>query len=49
MQSPANSTCLLAALKRAKAGLIEPQNLDELYKKFGLNEEEMNTDIAAAS
>ncbi|KAF3885039.1 MULTISPECIES: type II toxin-antitoxin system Phd/YefM family antitoxin [Nostocales] len=49
LRSPANSSRLLTALKRAKAGTIEPQNVNELYKKLGLNENDIGSDVAAAS
>ncbi|MDZ8054172.1 MAG: type II toxin-antitoxin system Phd/YefM family antitoxin [Aulosira sp. ZfuVER01] len=49
LRSPANSTRLLTALERAKAGIIEPQNVDELYDKFGLNDDATDSDIVAAS
>jgi antitoxin YefM len=39
-----NSTRLLTAIKRAKAEIIQPQNIDEFYDKFGLNEDD-NTEI----
>lgn len=49
LRSPANSARLLTAIERAKAGIIEPQNVDELYDKFGLNDDAKDSDIAAAS
>ncbi|MEC4819133.1 MAG: type II toxin-antitoxin system Phd/YefM family antitoxin [Scytonema sp. PMC 1069.18] len=49
LRSPANSARLLTALERAKAGIIEPQNVSELYKNFGLNEDDTDSDIATAS
>ncbi|MBW4560447.1 MAG: type II toxin-antitoxin system Phd/YefM family antitoxin [Mojavia pulchra JT2-VF2] len=49
LRSPANSARLLTALERAKAGTIEPQNVNELYDKFGLNEDDTDNEIAAAS
>jgi antitoxin YefM len=49
LRSPANSARLLHAIERAKAGIIEPQNVNELYQKFGLNEDDTDSDIAAAS
>ncbi|UNU24235.1 type II toxin-antitoxin system Phd/YefM family antitoxin [Microcoleus vaginatus] len=39
LRSPANATRLLTALKRAKSRVIQPQTLDEISKKFGLDEE----------
>ncbi|BAZ12147.1 hypothetical protein NIES4071_39750 [Calothrix sp. NIES-4071] len=49
LRSPANSARLRTAIERAKAGVVEPQNVDELYDKFGLHEEDADIDIAAAS
>jgi antitoxin YefM len=39
LRSPANATRLLTALKPAKSRVTQPQNLDEICKKFGLEEE----------
>ncbi len=49
LRSPANSARLLTALERAKAEIIEPQNVKELYNKFGFNEDGADSDIAAGS
>ena len=50
LRSPKNATRLLTALERAKARVIEPQNLDEICKKFGLEEEEdTENEVAIAS
>ncbi|MEG4022095.1 type II toxin-antitoxin system prevent-host-death family antitoxin [Microcoleus sp. S13C4] len=40
LRSSANATRLLTALKRAKARVVQPQTLDEICKKFGINEED---------
>ena len=39
LRSPANATRLLTALKRAKSRVTQPQTLDEICQKFGLDEE----------
>ena len=50
LRSPANSTRLLTALQRAKSRVIHPQTIDELCKKYGLNEDDdTDSKIAAAS
>ncbi|QSJ19821.1 type II toxin-antitoxin system Phd/YefM family antitoxin [Nostoc sp. UHCC 0702] len=49
LRSPANSTRLFTALERARAKSIEPQLVSELYERFGLNENDSNSDIATAS
>ena len=50
LRSPANSTRLLTALKRAKARVVQPQTLDEICKKFGINEEDdTENEVAIAS
>ncbi|MEG4106744.1 type II toxin-antitoxin system prevent-host-death family antitoxin [Microcoleus sp. S13_C5] len=40
LSSPTNATRLFTAFKRAKARVIQPQTLDEICKKFGINEED---------
>ena len=40
LRSPANATRLLTALNRAKSRVIQPHTLDEICKKFGINEED---------
>ncbi|MEG4345783.1 type II toxin-antitoxin system Phd/YefM family antitoxin [Microcoleus sp. A003_D6] len=50
LRSPANATRLLTALKRAKSRVIQPQTLDEICKKFGINEEDdSENELAIAS
>jgi antitoxin YefM len=50
LRSPANATRLFAALNRAKARVVQPQTLDEICKKFGINEEDDTRDkVAIAS
>ncbi|MEG4487101.1 hypothetical protein [Microcoleus sp. D2_18a_B4] len=50
LRSPATVTRLLTALKRAKSRLIQPQTLDEICKKFGINEEDdSENEVAIAS
>ncbi|XZO02724.1 MAG: type II toxin-antitoxin system prevent-host-death family antitoxin [Microcoleus sp.] len=50
LRSPVNATRLLTALKRAKARVLQPQTLDEICKKFGLDEEDDTEDkVAIAS
>jgi antitoxin YefM len=39
LRSPANATRLLTALKRAKSRVTQPQTLNEICTKFGLDEE----------
>ncbi len=40
LRSQTNTTPLLAALKRTKARVIQPQTLDEICKRFGLDEDD---------
>ena len=40
LRSPVNAAHLLTALERAKARVIQPQTLEQIYKKFGINEED---------
>jgi antitoxin YefM len=49
LRSPANATRLLAAVKRSKLRVIQPQTLDEISKKFGLDEEDDTENEVAAS
>ena len=42
-----NTTRLTTALERSKAGTIQPQAIDELYKRFGLEAD--NNDLLTAS
>ena len=44
LRSPANATRLLTALKRAKSRVTQPQTLDEICQKFGLDEEAKGLD-----
>ena len=47
LRSPANATRLTTALERSKAGTIQPQAIDKLYKRFGLEAD--NNDLLTAS
>ena len=50
LRSPATATRLLTALKRAKSRVIQPQTLDEVCKKFGINQEDdSENEVAIAS
>lgn len=50
LRSPANAARLLTALKEAKSRVIQPQTLDEICKKFGLDEEDdSENEVAIAS
>jgi len=37
LRSPANATRLFAALEQVKAGIIEPQTIDELFEELQLD------------
>lgn len=50
LRSPTNPTRLFTALKRAKARVIQPETLDEVCKKFGINQEDdTENEVAIAS
>ncbi len=49
LRFPANATRLFTALQRAKAKIVEPQSVNDLYEKFGLSENDSSNDIATAS
>lgn len=40
LRSPRNAERLLTALNRAKSGVVEPQNLDDLRKELGVGKKE---------
>ena len=44
-----NTTRSTAALERSKAGTIQPQEIDEPYKRFGLEENTIDNELASAS
>lgn len=39
LQSPANAARLTAALERSKSGKVQPQAINELYQRFGLEDD----------
>jgi antitoxin YefM len=50
LRFPTNTTHLFTALKRAKARVLQPQTLDEVCNKFGINEEDdSENEVAIAS
>jgi antitoxin YefM len=50
LSSPATATRLLTALKRAKSRVIQPQTLDKICKKLGINQEDdSENEVAIAS
>ena len=50
LSSPATAIHLLTALKRAKSRVIQPQTLDEICQKFGINQEDdSENEVAIAS
>lgn len=46
LRSPANATCLTTASERSKTGMIQSQTLNELCKKFGFEEDDMDDELA---
>ncbi|MFB8796630.1 MAG: type II toxin-antitoxin system prevent-host-death family antitoxin [Microcoleus sp.] len=40
LRASTNTTPLLTALKRAKARVVQPQEIDEICQKFGIDEED---------
>ncbi|MBD2310398.1 type II toxin-antitoxin system Phd/YefM family antitoxin [Desertifilum sp. FACHB-1129] len=38
LRSPANASRLMTALQRSQSGTIQPRQVEELYQKFGLDE-----------
>lgn len=50
LRSSTNATRLWTALNRAKARVVQPQTLDEICKKFGLDEDDdSDNEVAIAS
>jgi antitoxin YefM len=47
LRSPANANRLATALERSKSGMIQPQAIDELLKRFELEEEDSDTQSVA--
>ncbi|HSS48405.1 MAG TPA: type II toxin-antitoxin system prevent-host-death family antitoxin [Thermoanaerobaculia bacterium] len=39
LRSPKNAERLLAAMERSKAGIVEPQSVEQLRREFGLEPE----------
>jgi antitoxin YefM len=48
LRSPANSSRLFAALQRAKEENREPLSVNELYQKYGLDEDD-SSDVAVGA
>lgn len=46
LRSPANATRLATALERSKTQMIQSQTINELYKKFGFEEDDMDDELA---
>ncbi|MBD2465460.1 type II toxin-antitoxin system Phd/YefM family antitoxin [Oscillatoria sp. FACHB-1407] len=42
LRSPANASRLATALERSKSGEVQPQAINELYQRFGLEEKDTN-------
>jgi antitoxin YefM len=40
LRSPRNAARLLAALERSKAGMVEPQTVEQLKRELGLDAKE---------
>jgi antitoxin YefM len=45
LRSPANATRLTTALERSKAGTIQPQASEDLYKRYGLEENDTDNQL----
>lgn len=48
LQSPANAARLNTALERSKSGEVQPQAIDELYQRFGLEENDPDSELYAS-
>lgn len=46
LRSPANAICLTTALERSKTGVIQSQTFNELCKKFGFEEDDIDDELA---
>jgi hypothetical protein len=49
LRSPANANRLATALERSKSGMIQPQAIDELLKRFDPEEEDIDSELASTS
>lgn len=49
LQSPANAARLTTALERSKSGEVQPQAIDELVKRFGLDQDDTIDELASLS
>jgi antitoxin YefM len=45
LRSPANATRLTTALERSNAGTVIPQAIDDLYKRLGFEEEDVDDEL----
>ena len=49
LRSPANVARLATALERSKSGEVQPQGINELFQRFGLEENDSDNELASAS
>lgn len=49
LRSPANATRLRAALERSQTGMVQSESIDELYRRFGLEQDDAENEVASAS
>jgi antitoxin YefM len=47
LRSPANATRLTTALERSKTGMIQSKTFNELCKKFGFEEDDIDDELVA--
>lgn len=46
LRSPANAARLATALERSESGEVQPQAIDELFRRFGLEENDTDDELA---
>ncbi|CAD5955177.1 type II toxin-antitoxin system Phd/YefM family antitoxin [Planktothrix agardhii 1806] len=49
LRSPANAARLTSALERSKAGTVQPQAINDLYQRFGLEDNDTGNEITSSS
>lgn len=49
LRSPANAARLTSALEHSKVGTVQPQAINDLYQRFGLEENDTGNEITSSS
>lgn len=49
LRSPTNAARLTSALERSKTGTVQPQAINNLYQRFGLEDNDTGNEITSSS